>query len=79
MSFEDNVATNAMIMLAKRVNAKKGDAFRRVEYASLAQHQFKIVKVTRVTKNWLQFSDGGRMNKSSGAVDSEGIVSYMVA
>lgn len=79
MSFEDNVVTQALILSAKRIAAKKGDSFKRVEFASLTQHRTQIVKVTRVTKNWLQFSDGGRMRKVTGEVESEGIVSYVAA
>lgn len=68
MTFEQNVATNSMLLNARRANTKRGAHYQRVEFEG-----FKVVRVvdvyaTRTTKNCIWFEDGSHIARDTGKV-----------
>jgi len=78
MTFCDTIETRSLVLTAKRVNVQPGAIYTRTAFVSLSKFKTESVKVTRVTKHQIVFSDGGRIRKTDGRAIGTGtsIVSY---
>lgn len=75
------IQNRTYVGFSNRTPAKKGQAFSRVTFASLREHTTEPVKVTSISKYYVHFSDGGKIDRNTGAAVGTGnaIVSYQAA
>jgi hypothetical protein len=75
------IQSRTYVAMSVRTPAKKGQAFSRFTFASLRDYTTEPVTVTSISKFYVHFSDGGKMDRTTGSTKNKegGIVSYQAA
>ena len=66
MTFEQNVATNLLVLQSRRANTKRGAVYKRVEFEGFKVVRTVEVLATRTTKNCIWFEDGSHIARDTG-------------